>query len=89
MEANCAVGGERYIASILKYGATTSKVEGGDAWKYKTTATLELPATAASAEEGAECVVCDVVAGGDIAAAHAAWALDSPIADYGCWSTDG
>eukprot|EP00965_Chrysotila_dentata_P013535 449026-Pleurochrysis_carterae.AAC.1 len=79
LEANFTVGGKSSIAEVLRQGATTSKVPDGNAWEYLTKATLKLP----GAEEQ-ECKVCDVVASGDMAAAQARWALDSPIADYRC-----
>eukprot|EP00965_Chrysotila_dentata_P056424 1872420-Pleurochrysis_carterae.AAC.1 len=42
-----------------------------------------LPSTNGGADACAECEV-SVSAGGDMAAGHAGWALDSPIARYGC-----
>eukprot|EP00965_Chrysotila_dentata_P205893 6183226-Pleurochrysis_carterae.AAC.1 len=60
LEANLAVGGESSVASVLKEGAWTSKVEGGDAWSYRTVAILTVPAAEGAGAD--ECVVCDVIA---------------------------
>eukprot|EP00965_Chrysotila_dentata_P110374 3646634-Pleurochrysis_carterae.AAC.2 len=65
LEAKLAVGGEHSISSVLKRGATTRTIDGNQ-WANKTSTILKLPAA-----DGDECVVCDVIAGGDMVVAHA------------------
>eukprot|EP00965_Chrysotila_dentata_P038398 1275835-Pleurochrysis_carterae.AAC.1 len=86
LDANFAIGGDNSIKSVLHAGATTARAASAsstDAYAYSTTATLSARITSA-ASDNVEVVECDLCAGGDMAAAHAGWALDSPVAQYGC-----
>eukprot|EP00965_Chrysotila_dentata_P228246 6196495-Pleurochrysis_carterae.AAC.3 len=85
---NFRVGGETSIRATLKAAmrfAPISDLRIPKAYRFRCTSRMHLPAfvDASGAELCGECEVA-VTAGGDMAAGHAGWALDSPVARYGC-----
>eukprot|EP00965_Chrysotila_dentata_P121003 4001749-Pleurochrysis_carterae.AAC.1 len=62
-----------------------SDLRAPEAFRFRCLSRMHLPVLRDNS--GAElCAECDVAvtAGGDMAAGHAGWALDSPAARYGC-----
>eukprot|EP00965_Chrysotila_dentata_P092410 3050035-Pleurochrysis_carterae.AAC.1 len=88
LAANFRVGGDASIRKVLFdsmrfLASTDTRVP--DMYRFRCLSSMQVPATAA-ADGSILCGECDasVSAGGDMAAGHAGFALDSPIARYGC-----
>eukprot|EP00965_Chrysotila_dentata_P099984 3303797-Pleurochrysis_carterae.AAC.2 len=88
LQANFRVGDESSIHSELMKAMTfvpSSDPRTPPPFRYRCHSRMHLPALKGSTGDEI-CGPCDVAvaAGGDMAAAHFGWSLDSPVARYGC-----
>eukprot|EP00965_Chrysotila_dentata_P185134 6111737-Pleurochrysis_carterae.AAC.1 len=84
LAANFRVGAELSINSILKESMVAKPISDSRlpvSCRIECSSCLSVP----SADDAGEVEEAhDLFAGGDMAAAHSGWAMDSPIARYGC-----
>eukprot|EP00965_Chrysotila_dentata_P130342 4309646-Pleurochrysis_carterae.AAC.2 len=86
--ANFAVGGEVSIRTVLKQAMRFSPISDllvPEEFRFRCTSRMHLPSFK-DASGALLCAECDVAisAGGNLAVGHAGFALDSPVARYGC-----
>eukprot|EP00965_Chrysotila_dentata_P104228 3442063-Pleurochrysis_carterae.AAC.1 len=83
LSANFRVGDEQSVHAILEESMVAKRIATprgpSDSCGIQCSSCMLLPS-----EEGDTNDEHDLFAGGDMAAAHSGWALDSPVARYGC-----